>query len=184
MDQAQVALAVKLEVEALTLVGGPLTSIVIGWLLRQLALRLRDKRAVSDAARLVAWAQQTIPDKSARYDEVAGLLSRRYGYLDATGLEVLIESEVLAVKAALRDTPLTTATALPGGTAPSAPAGVATPGTAQPGQPGASASPPVYPSAQGAVRPEVVLGLPAYDGAATVATGNVGGELAAATPQG
>jgi len=50
----------------------------------------------------VAWAEQVIPAKSARYGEVAALLSRRFPMLSGEQLEVLIESEVLDLKTALR----------------------------------------------------------------------------------
>ncbi len=94
--------AVGLEYQALAVAAGPLTSLATGWLLRQLALHLRDRRAADCAARLVAWAQQAIPDKGARYTEVAALLSRRFPLLSGEQVEVLIESEVLGLKAALR----------------------------------------------------------------------------------
>lgn len=93
---------IGLEYEALALAAGPLTTLSIGWLARQATTHLRDRGAAGYTARLVAWAAQAIPDKSARYGEVAGLLSRRFPTLSGEQIEVLIESEVLSLKAALR----------------------------------------------------------------------------------
>jgi hypothetical protein len=93
---------IGLEYEALALAAGPLTTLAVGWLARQATTRLRDQRAAGYTARLVAWAAQVIPDKSARYAEVAGLLSRRFPMLSGEQIEVLIESEVLGLKSALR----------------------------------------------------------------------------------
>ncbi len=93
---------IGLEYEALALIAGPLTTLAAGWVLRQVLAHLGDRRAAGYAARLVAWAEQAIPDKSARYHEVAALLSRRFPALSGEQLEVLIESEVHALKAGLR----------------------------------------------------------------------------------
>lgn len=93
---------IGLEYEALALAAGPLTTLAVGWLARQVTTHLRDQRAVGYTTRLVAWAAQAIPDKSARYGEVAGLLSRRFPMLSGEQIEVLIESEVLGLKTALR----------------------------------------------------------------------------------
>lgn len=109
---------IGLEYEALALAAGPLTTLSVGWLARQATTHLRDRGAAGYTARLVAWAAQAIPDKSARYGEVAGLLSRRFPMLSGEQIEVLIESEVLSLKAALRTPP--PAQALPVGTAPAA----------------------------------------------------------------
>lgn len=93
---------VGLEYQALALVAAPLTSGAACWGLRQVMAHLRDQRASAYATRLVAWAEQAIPDKSVRYHEVAALLSRRFPMLSGEQVEVLIESEVLGLKAALR----------------------------------------------------------------------------------
>jgi hypothetical protein len=89
---------VSAEYGALAAVAGPVTVAVLGWLLRQLLLHLRDAQARAYVARLVAWAEQAIPDKSERYAQVAALLSRRFPALPAGDVQVLIESEVHALK--------------------------------------------------------------------------------------
>ncbi len=94
--------ALLLEYQALALAGAPLTSLAVTWVVRQVLLHLRDRRAAAYAARLVAWAEQAIPARSARYAEVAALLSRRFPMFSGEQLEVLIESEVLSLKTALR----------------------------------------------------------------------------------
>ena len=86
------------EYGALAVAAGPVTAAVVGWLLRQLMLHLRDARARAYVGQLVAWAQQAIPDKSERYAQVATLLSERFPGLPARDVEVLIESEVHALK--------------------------------------------------------------------------------------
>jgi hypothetical protein len=53
------------------------------------------------AARLVAWAQQAVPEKSARYHQVAELMAQRFPGLTGEEIEVLIESEVHALKAVI-----------------------------------------------------------------------------------
>ncbi len=93
---------IGLEYQALALAAGPLASLGAGWGLRQALLHLRDQRAAGYVTRLVAWAEQAIPDRSARYHEVAALLSRRFPMLSGEQMEVLIESEVLGLKTALR----------------------------------------------------------------------------------
>lgn len=93
---------IGLEYQALALAAGPLASMTTGWGLRQVMLHLRDRRAAGYVTRLVAWAEQAIPDRSARYHEVAALLSRRFPMLSGEQMEVLIESEVLGLKTALR----------------------------------------------------------------------------------
>src|ERR671925_1561073 len=77
---------------------GPLTAAVLGWLLRQLMLHLRDAQERAYVGQLVAWAQQAIPEKSERYAQVATLLSQRFPGLPASDVQVLIESEVHALK--------------------------------------------------------------------------------------
>ena len=89
---------VGLEYQVIAMGAAPLTSLVLGWLFRLLSARARERGAASYAGRLVAWAQQAIPDKSARYHEVAALLARRFPMLSGEQLEVLIESEVHAIK--------------------------------------------------------------------------------------
>jgi len=86
------------EYGALAVAAGPVTAAVLGWLLRQLMLHLRDAQARAYVGQLVAWAQQTIPDKSERYAQVATLLSQRFPGLPASDAEVLIESEVHVLK--------------------------------------------------------------------------------------
>ena len=86
------------EYGALAVAAGPVTAAVLGWLLRQLMLHLQDARARAYVGQLVAWAQQAIPDKSERYAQVATLLSERFPGLPARDGEVLIESEVHALK--------------------------------------------------------------------------------------
>ena len=86
------------EYGALAVAAGPVTAAVVGWLLRQLMLHLRDARARAYVGQLVAWAQQAIPDKSERYARVATLLSQRFPGLPVGDMEVLIESEVHALK--------------------------------------------------------------------------------------
>ncbi len=103
--------ALLLEYQALAVVGAPLTSLAVTWVLRQVLLHLRDRRAAAYAARLVAWAEQAIPARSARYAEVAALLSRRFPMFSGEQLEVLIESEVLSLKTALRSAPAVAAAA-------------------------------------------------------------------------
>lgn len=95
---------IGLEYQAALLAAAPLTTLAVGWVSRQLVAHLRDRRAAAYAARLVAWAEQAIPAKSARYAEVAALLSRRFPMLSGEQLEVLIESEVLGLKTALSGT--------------------------------------------------------------------------------
>lgn len=90
---------IGLEYKAVALLAAPLTSLVVGRLLRYLLGHLQDRRVAAYAARLVAWAEQSIPEKSARYAEVAALLSRRFPALTGAQLEVLIESEVRALRA-------------------------------------------------------------------------------------
>ena len=46
----------------------------------------------------MAWAEQALPEKSVRYAQVATLLSERFPGLPARDVEVLIESEVHALK--------------------------------------------------------------------------------------
>ena len=89
---------IGLEYRAVALLAAPLTSLVAGRLLRYLLGHLQDRRVAAYTARLVSWAQQSIPEKSARYAEVAALLSRRFPALTGAQLEVLIESEVRALK--------------------------------------------------------------------------------------
>jgi len=103
--------ALLLEYQALAVAGAPLTSLAVTWVLRQVLLHLRDRRAAAYAARLVAWAEQAIPARSARYAEVAALLSRRFPMFSGEQLEVLIESEVLSLKTALRTAPAVAAVA-------------------------------------------------------------------------
>jgi hypothetical protein len=86
------------EYGALAVVAGPVTAAVLGWLLRQLMLHLRDAQARAYVGQLVAWAQQAIPEKSERYAQVATLLSQRFPGLPASDVQVLIESEVHALK--------------------------------------------------------------------------------------
>jgi hypothetical protein len=86
------------EYAALALAAGPVTAAVLGWLLRQLVLHLRDAQARAYVGHLVAWAQQAIPEKSERYAQVATLLSQRFPGLPASDVQVLIESEVHALK--------------------------------------------------------------------------------------
>ena len=103
--------ALLLEYQALAVAGAPLTSLAVTWVVRQVLLHLRDRRAEACAARLVAWAEQAIPARSARYAEVAALLSRRFPMFSGEQLEVLIESEVLSLKTALRTAPAVAAVA-------------------------------------------------------------------------
>src|SRR5262249_7157751 len=98
MQEEVVRQVIAMEYQVLALVGGPLTSLAIGWAARQVLAHLRDRRAAGYAARLVAWAQQAVPDKSARYHQVAELLARRFPGLTGEQIEVLIESEVHALK--------------------------------------------------------------------------------------
>jgi len=93
---------IGLEYQAALLAAPPLTTLGVGWVARLVLAHLRDRRAAGYAARLVAWAEQVIPAKSARYGEVAALLARRFPMLSGEQLEVLIESEVLDLKTALR----------------------------------------------------------------------------------
>ncbi len=93
---------IGLEYQAALLAAPPLTTLGVGWVARLVLTHLRDRRAAGYAARLVAWAEQVIPAKSARYGEVAALLARRFPMLSGEQLEVLIESEVLDLKTALR----------------------------------------------------------------------------------
>jgi hypothetical protein len=93
---------IGLEYQAALLAAPPLTTLGVGWVARLVLAHLRDRRAAGYAARLVAWAEQVIPAKSARYGEVAALLARRFPMLSGEQLEVLIESEVLNLKTALR----------------------------------------------------------------------------------
>ncbi len=127
---------IGLEYEALALAAGPATALAVGWLARQMTTRLRDQRAAGYTARLVAWAAQVVPDKSARYAEVAGLLSRRFPMLSGEQIEVLIESEVLGLKSALR-TAAPAASTAPLPTVPTAPSSLAqaTPLQSAPAQP-------------------------------------------------
>ena len=86
------------EYGALAVAAGPVTAAVLGWLLRQLILHLRDAQARAYVGQLVAWAQQVIPEKSERYTQVARLLSQRFPGLPESDMQVLIESEVHALK--------------------------------------------------------------------------------------
>jgi hypothetical protein len=86
------------EYGALAVAAGPVTAAVLGWLLRQLMLHLRDAQARAYVGQLVAWAQQVIPEKSERYAQVATLLSQRFPGLPESDMQVLIESEVHALK--------------------------------------------------------------------------------------
>jgi len=111
MHGEMVRQALLLEYQALAVVGAPLTSLAVTWVVRQVLLHLRDRRAAAYAARLVAWAEQASPARSARYAEVAALLSRRFPMFSGEQLEVLIESEVLSLKTALRAAPASAAVA-------------------------------------------------------------------------
>ena len=86
------------EYGALAVAAGPVTAAVLGWLLRQLILHLRDAQARAYVGQLVAWAAQVIPDKSERYAQVATLLSQRFPVLPESDMQILIESEVHALK--------------------------------------------------------------------------------------
>ncbi|MFL5334630.1 MAG: hypothetical protein ACJ8H8_15905 [Geminicoccaceae bacterium] len=86
------------EYGALAVAAGPVTAAVLGWLLRQLVLHLRDAQERAYVGQLVAWAQQVIPEKSERYAQVATLLAQRFPGLPASDVQVLIESEVHALK--------------------------------------------------------------------------------------
>jgi hypothetical protein len=86
------------EYGALAVAAGPVTAAVLGWLLRQLMLHLRDAQARAYVGQLVAWAQQVIPEKSERYAQVARLLAQRFPGLPESDMQVLIESEVHALK--------------------------------------------------------------------------------------
>src|SRR5437763_4038886 len=86
------------EYGALAVAAGPVTAAVLGWLLRQLMLHLHDAQARAYVGQLVAWAQQVIPEKSERYAQVATLLSQRFPGLPESDMQVLIESEVHALK--------------------------------------------------------------------------------------
>jgi hypothetical protein len=88
----------SVEYGALAVAAGPVTAAVLGWLLRQLMLHLRDAHVRAYVGQLVAWAEQAIPDKSERYAQVATLLSQRVPRLPASDVQVLIESEVHALK--------------------------------------------------------------------------------------
>src|SRR5438067_13574313 len=78
------------EYGALAVAAGPVTAAVVGWLLRQLMLHLRDARARGYVTQLVAWAEQTIPDKSERYAQVATRPSQRFPGLPASDAAALI----------------------------------------------------------------------------------------------
>jgi hypothetical protein len=86
------------EYGALAVAAGPVTAAVLGWLLRQLMLHLRDAQARAYVGQLVAWAEQAIPEKPERYAQVATLLSQRFPGLPESDVRVLIESEVHALK--------------------------------------------------------------------------------------
>jgi hypothetical protein len=114
------------EYGALAVAAGPVTAAVLGWLLRQLMLHLRDAQARAYVGQLVAWAEQAIPDKSERYAQVATLLSQRFPGLPESDVQVLIESEVHALKQ------LSVVTAQPAaGNAQPTPAAVPAAGTAE-----------------------------------------------------
>lgn len=102
MDATTLTQVVDLEYKALLLAGPPLLSAVCAGGMRWLAAHQRDRRAAAWTARLVAWAEQAVPARSARYAAVAALLSRRFPALSGEQIEVLIESEVLALKKAIR----------------------------------------------------------------------------------
>ncbi len=103
MQEEIVRQAIVLEYQVLALAAGPMTSLAIGWALRQLLAHLRDRSMAGYAARLVAWAQQAVPEESARYHQVAELLAQRFPGLSGEQIEVLIESEVHALKAVTID---------------------------------------------------------------------------------
>ncbi len=103
MDATMLTRVIDLEYRALLLAGPPLLSAACAGGLRLLAARRRDKGAAAWAARLVAWAEQAVPARSGRYAAVAALLSRRFPVLSGEQIEVLIESEVLALKKAVRE---------------------------------------------------------------------------------
>ena len=100
MDWSRV---VGIEYQVLMLAAGPLTTLLVGWGVRQLAGHLRDRQVAAYVTRLVSWAEQAIPEKSTRYHEVAALLSRRFPMLSGEQMEVLIESEVHALKVATNE---------------------------------------------------------------------------------
>ena len=141
---------IGLEYEALAVAAGPLTTLAVGWLARQVTTRLRDQRTAGYTARLVARAAQVIPDKSARYAEVAGLLSRRFPMLSGEQIEVLIESEVLGLKSALRAAaPATSVSSTIALAAPTSPAQAA-PLQSTPAQPAPSDGVPLVAAGDGA----------------------------------
>jgi hypothetical protein len=92
---------VGLEYQVVAAVVPPAVVAILAFLVDHLRRLERDKQIGPWLARLVMWAQQSIPDKSQRYAEVASLLSTRFPHLQAHEVEVLIESEVQALKLAL-----------------------------------------------------------------------------------
>jgi len=104
IDATTLTTVIDLEYKALLLAGPPLLSAACAGALRLLGTQQRDKGAAAWATRLVAWAEQAVPVRSARYAAVAALLTRRFPALSGERIEVLIESEVLALKKAVRET--------------------------------------------------------------------------------
>jgi hypothetical protein len=84
-------------------------ALLVDWLRRM----ERDKQVGPWVTRLVEWAEQSIPDKSRRYAQVASMLSARFPHLKGHVVEVLIESEVHALKLALAQVNMSPATSPP-----------------------------------------------------------------------
>jgi hypothetical protein len=97
---------VRAEYQYLAAAAPGLTTLIVGALLRWLFVCVRGRAIRADVARLVRWAAQTIPATSQRYGEVAALLSKRWPGLSGEQIEVLIQSEVHALKQALAMAPL------------------------------------------------------------------------------
>lgn len=112
MDWSKV---IGVEAQALAVLLPPLTIAAVGWLLSLLRAHIQNAAVRAEVSRLVAWAQQTIPATSERYAQVATMLEQRFPALHARDIEVLIESEVHALKSA--GAPPAVVPALPASTA-------------------------------------------------------------------
>jgi hypothetical protein len=101
---------ISLEYQVVAALIPPAVVAVLAWLVTMLRSVERDKQVGPWVTRLVEWAEQSIPDKSRRYAQVASMLSGRFPHLHSHEVEVLIESEVHALKVALAQVSVSPAT--------------------------------------------------------------------------
>lgn len=92
---------ISIEVQVLTIALPPLVAVLVAYVVNLVSGHIKSAGARAYAAQVVAWAQQTIPDKNQRYIEAADLLARKFPGLRSTEIEVLIEASVAGLKAGL-----------------------------------------------------------------------------------